>query len=48
MEFEEVTYWDELTKIMEWSKTHVTSTLHICWEHRPAYIIIMEYKKKTG
>mgnify|MGYP000023242563 CR=1 FL=1 len=31
MEFEEVTYWDELTKIMEWSKTHITSTLHICW-----------------
>ncbi len=31
MEFEEVEYWDELTKIMEWSKTHVHSTLHICW-----------------
>jgi len=31
MEFEEVTYWDELVKIMEWSKTNVTSTLHICW-----------------
>lgn len=31
MEFEEVIYWDELTKIMEWSKSHVTSTLHICW-----------------
>lgn len=31
MEFEEVTYWDELTKIMEWSKHNVTSTLHICW-----------------
>lgn len=31
MEFEEVNYWDELTKIMEWSKTHVTSTLHLCW-----------------
>lgn len=31
MEFEEINYWDELTKIMEWSKTHVTSTLHICW-----------------
>lgn len=31
MEFEEVTYWDELTSIMEWSKTNVTSTLHICW-----------------
>ncbi|CUH94973.1 Homoserine O-succinyltransferase [Propionispora sp. 2/2-37] len=29
--FEEVAYWDELCKIMEWSKTHVYSTLHICW-----------------
>jgi homoserine O-succinyltransferase len=31
LEFEEVTYWDELVEIMEWSKTNVTSTLHICW-----------------
>ncbi|MDD3173930.1 MAG: homoserine O-succinyltransferase [Herbinix sp.] len=31
MEFEKVTYWNELVKIMEWSKTNVTSTLHICW-----------------
>lgn len=31
MEFEEVAYWDELKKIMEWSKTNVYSTLHICW-----------------
>ncbi|HJC51234.1 MAG TPA: homoserine O-succinyltransferase [Candidatus Anaerostipes avistercoris] len=30
-EFEEVAYWEEVAKIMEWSKTHVTSTLHICW-----------------
>lgn len=30
-EFEEVAYWDELVQIMEWSKTNVTSTLHICW-----------------
>lgn len=29
--FEEVTYWEELKEIMEWTKTHVTSTLHICW-----------------
>ncbi|MBQ5725141.1 MAG: homoserine O-succinyltransferase, partial [Clostridia bacterium] len=28
--FEEVDYWPELCEIMEWSKTHVTSTLHIC------------------
>ena len=31
MEFEEVEYWEELCTIMEWSKTHVTSTFHICW-----------------
>lgn len=31
MEFEDVQYWDELVEIMEWSKTNVTSTLHICW-----------------
>ena len=31
MEFEEVEYWEELKEIMEWSKTNVTSTLHICW-----------------
>lgn len=31
MEFEDVAYWNELVDIMEWSKTNVTSTLHICW-----------------
>ena len=31
MDFEEVDYWPELVEIMEWSKTHVTSTFHICW-----------------
>ena len=31
MAFEEVDYWDELKQIMEWSKTHVHSTMHICW-----------------
>ena len=29
--FEEVDYWEELKQIMEWTKTHVTSTLHLCW-----------------
>ncbi len=29
--FEEVEYWQELTEIMEWTKTHVHSTFHICW-----------------
>ena len=31
MEFTEVDYWDELCKIMAWSRTNVYSTLHICW-----------------
>lgn len=31
MEFEKVIYWKELTKIMDWTKTNVTSTFHICW-----------------
>ena len=31
MDFEQVDYWDELCQIMEWSKTHVHSTFHICW-----------------
>lgn len=29
--YEQVDYWDEICQIMEWSKTHVFSTLHICW-----------------
>ncbi|MBQ9988171.1 MAG: homoserine O-succinyltransferase [Clostridia bacterium] len=29
--FDEVTYWDELCRLMEWTKTHVYSTLHLCW-----------------
>ena len=31
MEYEEVDYWDEICSIMEWSKTHAFSTLHLCW-----------------
>ena len=31
MNFEDVDYWQELTEIMEWSKTNVHSTFHICW-----------------
>lgn len=31
MPFEQVEYWEELCQIMEWSKTHVHSTFHICW-----------------
>lgn len=31
LEFEDVNYWSELVEIMNWSKKHVTSSLHICW-----------------
>ncbi|KAA6322732.1 Homoserine O-succinyltransferase, partial [termite gut metagenome] len=31
MEFEEVNYWDEMMDIFDWVRTHVTSTLYICW-----------------
>lgn len=31
MEYGEVNYWEELTRIMDWSKAYVTSTLHLCW-----------------
>ena len=31
MEYEEVDYWEEISEIMEWTKTHATSTLHLCW-----------------
>ncbi|MCI5621210.1 MAG: homoserine O-succinyltransferase [Lachnospiraceae bacterium] len=31
MEYEDVDYWDEFCQILEWSKTHVTSTLYLCW-----------------
>lgn len=49
MEFEEVNYWDELTKIMEWSKTHVHSTLHICWGAQAGLYYhygILKYKRE--
>lgn len=31
LDFEEVSYWNEIKEIFEWAKTHVTSTLYICW-----------------
>lgn len=31
LEYEEVNYWEEITEIFSWARTHVTSTLYICW-----------------
>ena len=46
MEFEEVDYWGELCEIMEWSKTHVHSTLHICWGAQAGLYYHYGIKKK--
>lgn len=45
-EFEEVDYWEELCEIMEWSKTHVHSTLHICWGAQAGLYYHFGIKKK--
>ncbi len=44
--FEEVDYWDELCKIMEWSKHNVTSTFHICWGAQAALYYHFGIEKK--
>lgn len=45
LDFEEVHYWDELVEIMEWSKSNVTSTLHICWGAQAALYYHFGVKK---
>ena len=52
MDFEEVTYWDEITEIFDWARTHVTSTLYICWAaqaglyHPVSYTHLDVYKRQ--
>ena len=45
MEFEEVDYWKELTTIMDWTETHVTSTIFLCWVPRQVFIIFIICRK---
>lgn len=47
LDFTQVDYWDELCQIMEWSKTHVHSTLHICWGAQAALYYHYGIKKRT-
>lgn len=47
MEFEEVDYWNELTEIFEWTKTHVMSTIHLCWGAQAGLYHHFGLKKKT-
>lgn len=43
--FEEVKYWNELTQILDWSRTHVTSTFYICWGAQAALYHFYGIKK---
>ena len=45
LEFEEVSYWEELKRVMDWARVHVTSTLYICWGAQAALYHFYEVKK---
>ena len=47
MAFEEVDYWEELCRIMDWSKSNVTSTLHICWGAQAGLYYHFGLRKKS-
>ena len=46
LEFEEVDFWDELTKIMDWTETHVTSTMYQCWGAQAAMYYFYGIRKR--
>ena len=46
LEFEDVNYWKELTEIMDWTNTNVTSTIHICWGAQAAVYYHYGIKKR--
>lgn len=46
LSFEEVTYWEELVKIFDWARTHVTSSLYICWASQAALYHFHGVEKK--
>ncbi len=46
--FEEVDYWEELKHIMEYSKTNVTSTLHICWGGGTGWLVLSLWCSKVS
>lgn len=46
LKFEEVSYWDEITTIFDWAKSHVTSTLYICWAAQAALYHFYDVQKQ--
>lgn len=47
LEFEDVTYWEELSKIFEWSREHVFTSLYICWGSQAALKYFYDIDKHT-
>jgi len=50
LEYEDVDYWEELCRIMDWTKTHVTSTLYLCWGAQAGlyhFYGIPKYRRET-
>ena len=48
MPFEEVDYWEELTKILNWTEKHVTSTIFLCWAAQAGLYHFYGLEKKPG
>lgn len=46
IDFEEVDFWDEIVQIMDWSETHVTSTIFLCWAAQAAFYHFYGLKKR--
>lgn len=47
VQFEDVVYWDHLERIMDWAKSHVTSTLFVCWAAQAALKLLYDLPKRT-
>ena len=47
VQFEDVLYWEEIQTIMSWAKTHVTSTMFICWAAQAGLKLIYDLPKRT-
>ncbi|MDD3166812.1 MAG: homoserine O-succinyltransferase [Bacteroidales bacterium] len=47
LDYTDVTYWDEITQIFDWARTHVTSTLYICWAAQAALYHFFKIPKYT-
>lgn len=47
MAFEEVDYWNELTEIMDWTETHVTSTIFLCWAAQAGLYHFTVFRRKN-